>query len=72
MDEVDVGNYVAEQMLAASLAEVARRAKKDAQPFTGKCLYCGDPVADFVRFCSGECSDDYTWLAESRKRRGLG
>ena len=72
MDEADVANDMAAQMLQASLDEAAFQLRQEkAQPFTGKCLYCGDPVADLVRFCGEDCSEDHRWIAESRKRRGL-
>ena len=71
-DEADIANERAEQMLAASLVEAAHQLQaQKAKPFTGRCEYCGDPVADLVRYCGEDCRDDSAWRQESLRRRGL-
>lgn len=54
-----------EQERERALAEASQKAK-DGPAFTGRCLYCTDPVPAPRRWCGAECRDD--WEREQRAR----
>lgn len=71
MDEADYGNARAEEFLKASREEAAFQLKQmKAVPFSGSCLYCGDPTEPNSRFCSPECGKDHAWYVSSKRRAG--
>jgi hypothetical protein len=69
-DEIDRANDEAERFLARSIHN-----NQTARPVLlacGQCHYCGEGVAEGLRFCDADCRDDYDRLSEARKRNGSG
>jgi len=45
--------------------------RKPAGPkATGRCLYCDCPVAQGLRWCSGDCREDHEVEQAAKKRSG--
>lgn len=55
MDEADLTAERLEREMERLLA--LRRASGPAP--TGECLWCGEPLAPRLRWCSAECRDDW-------------
>lgn len=55
MDEADI---TAERLEREMERLLALRRASGPQP-TGACLWCGDPLAPRLRWCSPECRDDW-------------
>ena len=63
MDEIDQANEQAERYLSTSM-RLRRPAGPEAK---GECHYCGEPLAEGLRWCDVECREG--WQRE--QRRGL-
>ena len=63
MDEVDRTEANAELYSKTALYK-SIKPEPNVIP-TGECLYCGEPVAVFRRWCDAECRDD--WVAENER-----
>lgn len=64
MDEADL---TAERIEREMEHLLALRRAVGPQP-TGECLWCGEPVAAHLRWCSAECRDDWERAHASRRR----
>lgn len=64
MDEADLTAERLEREMAHLLA--LRRASGPAP--TGGCLWCGEPLAEPLRWCSAECRDDWERAHELSRR----
>lgn len=65
MDEADAADITQQQTLAAALNR--RHANL---PSVGQCYACGEPVEGSLRFCDGECRDDWERVEAARRRGG--
>lgn len=64
-DEADVAAVQEEAYRAAALNR--RHANL---PSVGQCYACGEPVEGSLRFCDGECRDDWEKVEAARRRGG--
>jgi hypothetical protein len=56
MDVIDQAQQQIEQALERALKQ--RRAEPEASP-TGRCLWCGEPLPEPLRWCDAACRDDW-------------
>jgi hypothetical protein len=68
-DEIDRANDEAERFLSEALKNARGGPVLLA---CGQCRYCGEGVAEGLRFCDADCRDDYDRLSAARKRNGGG
>ncbi|GAB4303825.1 MAG: hypothetical protein Fur0034_20160 [Desulfuromonadia bacterium] len=64
MDEIDVTT----ERLEREMAHLLRLRRASGPAPTGSCLWCGEPVADHLRWCSVDCRDDWEHT-HARSRR---
>lgn len=69
-DEIDRANDEVERFLVQALQNNA--AARPLLLACGQCHYCGEAVAEGLRFCDAECRDDYDKLIAARRRNGGG
>lgn len=68
-DACDRADIEVERELAEALRKQAARAAAMQQP-CGFCFNCDEIVAVGLRFCDGDCRDDFERLARARKNAG--
>lgn len=56
--------------LEAQSRAIAIAARREAgPPATGHCAFCGEPVADGLRWCDTDCRDDWQRALHARRQR---
>ncbi|TCS69758.1 hypothetical protein EDC61_11958 [Sulfuritortus calidifontis] len=55
MDEVDI----TAERLEREMEHILRLRRAAGPRPTGECLWCGEPLADHLRWCSVDCRDDW-------------
>ncbi|MDH2918461.1 MAG: hypothetical protein PXX73_04630 [Sideroxydans sp.] len=68
-DACDRADIEVERELAEALRKQAVRAARMQQP-CGFCFNCDEIVAVGMRFCDGDCRDDFARLERARKNAG--
>ena len=70
-DDIDRAQERDQQYRDDCDAERRYQAAKNALQATGECRYCGEPLADGLRFCCADCRDAWQHEQDLRLMRGV-
>lgn len=70
-DDIDRAQQRDLQYQADCEMERRYQAAKSSIPATGECLYCGEPLADGLRFCDAEHRDGWEYEQRLKLMQGV-